>query len=126
MAEALFNAGAPAGWRALSAGTEPAAQANPRTGPMLRELGVPMPAHPPRALSPEESERADLRVTMGCLDRASCPAHLKNRSLVDWALPDPALLDDAGFRQVRDEIRTKVEALKVALRAQAGPSEGTR
>lgn len=125
MAEALFNASAPPGWRAISAGTQPAARANPRTAAMLEELGVAMPAHAPRALAPEESKHADVRVTMGCLDHASCPAHLKDRPLLDWALPDPARLDDDGFRKVRDEIQAKVEALKVALRTDPGPAEGT-
>src|SRR5215469_3422971 len=39
MAEAFFNADPPEGWRAISAGTEPAPRPNGRTGPMLREVG---------------------------------------------------------------------------------------
>ena len=49
MAEAMFNANPPAGWRATSAGTQPAAAPNPRTGPMLREVGLELPPHPPAA-----------------------------------------------------------------------------
>ena len=121
MAEAFFNADPPPGYRAVSAGTRPSTAPNPRTGPMLREVGVEPPAHPPRPLTVEMDEAADVRVTMGCLDDASCPAHLKTHPLVDWALPDPARLDDEGFRRVRDEIRERVRLLGLELRAAARP-----
>lgn len=115
MAEALFNADPPPGWRALSAGTRPAPAVNPRTAPFLREIGLALPDHPPRALTPEMMDAAGLCVTMGCLDDASCPARLRQRELRDWALPDPARLDDAGFRRVRDAIAERVRALRAEL-----------
>lgn len=111
MAEAIFNSMAPVGWRAESAGTEPAAAPNPRTEPMLREIGLRPPPHPPRLLTTEAMESAARRITMGCLDRDSCPSRLKQLPLEDWALADPGKLDDAGFRNVRDEIATRVAAL---------------
>ena len=111
MAEAIFNARAPPGWVGVSAGTRPARAANLRTGPMLRELGLDLPGHAPRALSDEMIERASVRVTMGCLDDASCPVNLSSRPLVDWGLADPANLDDDGFRGVRDEISRRVDDL---------------
>lgn len=122
MAEAIFNANPPDGWVAESAGTEPAARPNPRTGPMLQEIGIAPPAHPPQLLSAEMIDRASLRFTMGCLDRDSCPARLKEAPLTDWQLPDPAALDDAGFRRVRDEIRSRVAVLRAKLQA-ARPSQ---
>jgi arsenate reductase (thioredoxin) len=112
MAEAMFNANPPPGWRAISAGTRPAPAPNPRTGPMLAEVGLPLPDHPPRLLTPEVSDSAEIRVTMGCLDDASCPAHLKSLELRDWALPDPARLDDSGFREVRDQLADRVRRLR--------------
>ncbi|HZY92643.1 MAG TPA: low molecular weight phosphatase family protein [Thermoplasmata archaeon] len=115
MAEAIFNADPPAGWIAVSAGTRPASAANPRTLRMLHEIGVAPPAHGPQALTPQLMEGARLRVTMGCLDDASCPAQLKSLELRDWALPDPGVLDDEGFRGVRDEIRRRVARLRVEL-----------
>ncbi|HLY76964.1 MAG TPA: low molecular weight phosphatase family protein, partial [Thermoplasmata archaeon] len=98
MAEAIFNSDRPPGWRATSAGTRPARAANPRTQAMLAELGLPLPDHPPQLLSPEITDAARIRVTMGCLDDASCPARLKTLELRDWSLPDPAKSDDAEFR----------------------------
>jgi protein-tyrosine-phosphatase len=115
MAEAMFNANPPQGWTAISAGTSPAASANPRTGPMLHEVGLDLPPHPPQPLTPEMMDSARVRVTMGCLDDASCPARLKTLELRDWALPDPAHLDDPSFRQVRDRIAGLVKGLKTEL-----------
>jgi len=54
-------------------------------------------------------------VTMGCLDSASCPAKLKVLEVRDWALPDPATRDDAGFREVRKDLRALVEGLRREL-----------
>ncbi len=115
MAEAIFNADPPPGWRAISAGTRPAASPNLRTQSMLEERGFLLPDHPPQLLSNEMMDAARVRITMGCLDDASCPAHLKSLELRDWGLPDPAKLDDAGFREVRDQIRTRIEGLRREL-----------
>ncbi len=115
MAEAIFNANPPPGWRAISAGTQPASGPNPRTGPMLAEIGLMLPAHGPQTLTPEMMDEARERVTMGCLEDASCPAHLRGLPSRDWALPDPSGLDDAGFRRVRDELRGRVEGLRREL-----------
>ncbi|MGP8073412.1 MAG: low molecular weight phosphatase family protein [Thermoplasmata archaeon] len=115
MAEAMFNANPPEGWTAISAGTSPAASANPRTGPILREIGLGLPPHPPQLLTPEMMETASVRVTMGCLDDAACPARLKTLELRDWALPDPVQLDDAGFRGVRDRLLGLVKGLRTEI-----------
>jgi protein-tyrosine-phosphatase len=115
MAESMFNANPPEGWTAISAGTNPAASANPRTGAMLREIGLDLPSHPPQLLTPEMMDQARVRVTMGCLDDASCPARLKSLELRDWALPDPAHLDEDAFRKVRDRVAGLVKGLRTEL-----------
>lgn len=115
MAESMFNADPPPGWIAISAGTKPAAAPNTRTGPMLAEIGLPLPTHPPQLLTLEAMDQARVRVTMGCLDDASCPAHLKGLELRDWALPDPSELDDDGFRRVRDQLVSQVKRLRTEL-----------
>jgi protein-tyrosine-phosphatase len=61
----------------------------------------------------------DWIVTMGCGD--ACP-WLPARHRLDWDLPDPKTLDEAGFRGVRDEIERRVRAL---LTEAAGQSEGS-
>ena len=123
MAEAIFNADPPAGWTAASAGTQPAASPNPRVLEALREVGLSPPAHPPQPLTPAEMDGADLVVTMGCLDDASCPARLKQRPLRDWGLPDPKRMDAAGVRGVRDEIARRIAALRAELTS-GGPRPG--
>ena len=108
MAESVFNADPAPGWRATSAGTRPGPAPNPRTAPMLSEVGLGLPDHPPQLLTPSLMDRATLPITMGCLDDRSCPAHLKALDPRDWNLPDPATMDDSGFREVRDRIVTLV------------------
>jgi protein-tyrosine-phosphatase len=115
MAEAMFNARPPPDWTAVSAGTRPASGPNPRTAPMLGEIGLKLPGHTPQLLTREMMDQAGLLVTMGCLDDASCPAHLKELELRDWGLSDPAKLDDGGFRRVRDELQRRVEGLRREL-----------
>jgi arsenate reductase (thioredoxin) len=115
MAESMFNADPPAGWRAVSAGTRPAAAPNPRTRSMLEEIGLALPDHAPQLLTPELDGEARIRVTMGCLDDAACPAHLKAHEVRDWGLEDPARLDDAGFRRVRDELVDRVRRLRLEI-----------
>ena len=122
MAEAIFNADPPSGWRAISAGTRPAASPHPRTGAMLREIGLELPSHPPQPLTPEMIDRAGICISMGCLDETSCPVRLASRPLRDWGLPDPAGLDEAGFREVRDRIRALVDLLRHELAPAPGPS----
>ena len=78
---------------------------------MLAEIGFELPSHPPQELTATMIDSAAVRVTMGCLDDASCPVRLKSLTLRDWALPDPARLDDDGFRRVRDAIRSQVADL---------------
>ena len=126
MAEAIFNANPPPGWHARSAGTLPAAKPNPRVPMMLEEIGLSVPDHPPRLLTNEMMTDASIRVTMGCLDSASCPARLRSMEVVDWALPDPARLDDIGFRGVRDSIRDRVNQLvrEIVARERALPQNG--
>ncbi|MCI4350792.1 MAG: low molecular weight phosphatase family protein [Thermoplasmata archaeon] len=112
IAEAIFNHAPPPGWRAESGGVRPASQPHDRTGRMLQEIGLELPPHPPQMVSAEAMERAAIRVTMGCLDDASCPARLKTLEVRDWGLPDPANLDDAGFRGVRDQLQLRIDGLR--------------
>jgi arsenate reductase (thioredoxin) len=121
MAEAMFNADPPAGWVAVSAGTRPASKPHPRTERMLEELGLALPRHPPQPLTRELVEQARIAITLGCLDDASCPAYLHPSGTRDWGLPDPASLDEAGFRDVRDRLATLVQRLQEEL---AGAADG--
>jgi arsenate reductase (thioredoxin) len=129
MAEAVFNANPPPGWRATSGGTRPADRPHARTVRMLEEIGVGLPNHPPQLATPAMIEHASLRIAMGCLDDSSCPARLKTLEIRDWELPDPASLGDDGFREVRHRIVQAVEGLRTELARRdpgAGPLPGSR
>jgi protein-tyrosine-phosphatase len=83
---------------------------------MLAELGLRLPAHPPKRLTPGQMARADRIVTMGCIDRSACPAFRFPESTVDWGLADPGPLDDEGFRAIRDRICALTLGLRTELR----------
>ena len=61
-----------------------------------------------RPLAGDQVQAADVIVTMGCGD--ACPFYPGKRYL-DWDLPDPAGLDVAAVRSIRDDIRRRVRHL---------------
>ncbi len=95
-----------------SAGSQPAEQILPTVLTALDELGIPMDQEFPKPLTDDVVRAADAVITMGCGD--ACPVYPGKRYL-DWQLADPADLDLAGVRAVRDEIRGRVEDLVAEL-----------
>lgn len=93
---------------ARSAGSRPSGQVNPRAVAFMAERSIDLTAQHSKSLDEIGTEAFDAVVTMGCGD--ACP-WVPARRREDWALPDPKLLDDAGFRGVRDEIERRVIAL---------------
>lgn len=92
---------------ALSAGSAPSGQINPKAIRFMAEIGYDLSRHASKSLQAIDGE-FDAVVTMGCGD--SCPwVPAKRRE--DWALPDPKHMDDSGYRAVRDEIAARVKAL---------------
>ena len=95
-----------------SAGSAPAAHLNPVAVEAMREVGIDITGSPPRLLAPDDAERADVVVTMGCGD--ACPYYPGTR-YEDWPLTDPAGQPIDVVRAVRDEIRARVETLLAEL-----------
>jgi len=93
---------------AFSAGSRPSGQVHPRAIAFMREKGIDLGAQHSKGLDDVPRVVWDWIVTMGCGD--ACPA-LAARHRVDWELPDPKLLDDDGFRAVRDRIEALVSDL---------------
>lgn len=91
-----------------SAGSVPAAEVNPVAVRAMAEVGVDIAAERPKVLTPEAVRTSDVVVTMGCGD--ACPWFPGVR-YEDWELDDPAGKDLETVRSIRDEIRTRVEAL---------------
>ena len=111
MAEAFARLHGGSGVEALSAGSKPSGQINPKAVRFMAELGYDLTAHASKSLDEIDGE-FDAVITMGCGD--SCP-WVPARLREDWALPDPKHLDDDGYRAVRDEISMRVKQLLAEL-----------
>lgn len=93
---------------AFSAGSRPSGVVNARAIFFMDERGIDLRAQASKGLDDLPAARWDAIVTMGCGD--ACPS-LPARRRLDWDLPDPKHLDDAGFRAVRDRIEALVKDL---------------
>ena len=111
MAEAFARMHGGSEVEALSAGSKPSGQINPKAVRFMAELGYDLTAHASKSLDEIDGE-FDAVVTMGCGD--SCP-WVPARLREDWALPDPKHMDDDGYRAVRDEIARWVKTLLASL-----------
>jgi protein-tyrosine-phosphatase len=74
----------------------------------MSEIGLDLAGEFPKPLTAGSVRAADVVITMGCGD--ACPVYPGKR-YVDWELPDPAGLDLAAVRPIRDEIHRRVRAL---------------
>jgi protein-tyrosine-phosphatase len=120
MAEGFARSFGPGRIAAYSAGSRPSGQVNARAIEFMRAKGVDLTAQASKGLDDLPTVRWDYIVTMGCGD--ACP-HLPARHRLDWDLPDPKLLDDDGFRAVRDRIEELVRMLIAEATVGAGAPE---
>lgn len=96
--------------RAVSAGTTPASELNPVVAQAMEEIGIPLTGQAPKMLTSEMADEADRIVTMGCtVSVESCPARVY--VCEDWHLDDPAGQPIERVREIRDQVKRKVEAL---------------
>jgi arsenate reductase len=105
-----------------SAGSAPADAVNPAAVAAMAEVGIDITDQVPRLLEYATAESSDVIVTMGCGD--ACPV-FPGRRREDWKLDDPAGLGVDAVRPIRDEIRSRVEALLREL-VPADPTDGQR
>ena len=96
---------------ALSAGSKPSGQINPKAVRFMSELGYDLTRHASKSLEDIGGE-FDAVITMGCGD--DCP-WVPARRREDWGLPDPKHMDEEGYRAVRDDISARVKALLASL-----------
>jgi arsenate reductase len=97
-----------------SAGSEPANEINPIAVEAMREVGIDIIAQAPKLLTVDAVRESDVVITMGCGD--TCPI-FPGKRYEDWVLTDPAGQPIDVVRQVRDEIRARVQALVDTLAA---------
>ena len=113
MAAAWFNHLAdPQQARALSAGTSPGERVHPEVLQVMNEVGIDLSGAKPQKLTVELARDADLLVTMGCGDK--CP-YVPGLNVEDWPLEDPKGQPLDRVRQIRDDIRGRVENLASRL-----------
>jgi len=74
----------------------------------MAEIGLDISLEFPKPLTADKVQAADVVITMGRGD--ACPVYPGKRYL-DWELPDPAGLDLAAMRPIRDEIQQRVAVL---------------
>lgn len=109
MAAAWFNQLAdPSQARAVSAGTNPGPNVHPEVVTAMREIGADLAGASTTKLTPELAQRAQVLVTMGCGDE--CP-YVPGAKREDWPLEDPKGKPLEHVRQIRDEIRDRVQRL---------------
>ncbi|MEU2005699.1 arsenate reductase ArsC [Rhodococcus sp. NPDC019627] len=95
-----------------SAGSAPAETINSAAVEAMAEIGIDISGQSPKILTPDAVQTSDVVITMGCGD--ACPV-FPGVSYRDWALADPAGKGVEAVRPIRDEIRSRVEALIAEL-----------
>jgi protein-tyrosine-phosphatase len=99
---------------AESAGTIGGRDLNPNVVQAMSEDGLAMEGHHPKLLTGEMVARADKVISMGCgVDAGACPANFILAE--DWALDDPAGQPIETVREIRGQVRARVERLLAAL-----------
>jgi arsenate reductase (thioredoxin) len=109
MAAAWFNLLTdPTKARAISAGTDPGPRVHAEVVTAMSEVGVDLSGAATLRLTSELAQRAQVLITMGCGDQCPVVPGLKRD---DWPLEDPKGKSIARVREIRDEIRQRVETL---------------
>ena len=98
-----------------SAGSVPAEHINPIAVEAMSEVGIDITAEQPKVLTDEAVQDSDVVITMGCGD--ACP-FFPGKRYEDWELDDPAGQGIEAVRPIRDEIKTRIQALVTDLLGQ--------
>ena len=93
---------------AWSGGSEPGDQVNPAAISAMKERDIDISGEYPKPWTDEIVRAADVVITMGCGD--ACPV-FPGKRYEEWTLDDPAGLDIADVRPIRDEIERRVLTL---------------
>jgi arsenate reductase len=121
MAAAWFNALAdPAAARAVSAGTEPGPRVHPEVLDVMNEVGIDLSRQTPQLLTDALAREAQMLVTMGCGEQ--CPV-VPGLQRDDWPIEDPKGKELARVREIRDQVKQRVQRLIEQRGWTAKPSE---
>ena len=101
-----------------SGGSEPAAELNEVAIEVMREVGIDISEGFPKPWTDEIVRAVDVVVTMGCGD--AYPVYPGVR-FIDWELDDPAGEAIDVVREIRGDLRTRVEGLIQILKLSQPP-----
>lgn len=107
MAAAFYNAltGASDG---ISAGTQPGERVHREVVTVMKEVGIDLSQAQPQKLTDDLVKHAKMLITMGC--REACP-YVPGLKREDWPLEDPKGKPLERVREIRDEVKRRVELL---------------
>jgi arsenate reductase (thioredoxin) len=116
LAEATFNHLAPAGWSAMSAGSQPTGKVHPRSLALLAREGISTDGYYSKSWK-DLPQTPDFVVTV-CASAAgeTCPVYLDPVSRTHWGVDDPAHATgteaeiDAAFMRAYRTLRARIEA----------------
>ncbi|HEY0715748.1 MAG TPA: arsenate reductase ArsC [Polyangia bacterium] len=104
----LRQLGNPSKVRVLSAGTQPGTRVHPEVLAAMYEVGIDLSTMEPKLLTDELASQASMLITMGCGE--ACPA-VPGLRREDWPLTDPKGQPMPRVREIRDEVRARIEDL---------------
>ena len=116
LAEATFNALAPKGMRAISAGSQPTGEVHPRSIALLKSKGISTEGYFSKSWD-NLPVTPDVVITV-CSNAAgeTCPAYLGNVVRTHWGVDDPAKVTggdeeiQASFESAYQTLRKRIEA----------------
>lgn len=116
LAEAIFNHLAPAGWRAMSAGSQPTGRVHPRSLALLQREGISTDGYHSKSWG-RLPQTPDIVITV-CASAAgeTCPAYLGPVLRTHWGVDDPAHATgtdeeiDAVFMRAYCTLRNRIAA----------------
>ncbi|HWW69375.1 MAG TPA: arsenate reductase ArsC [Duganella sp.] len=116
ISEATFNHLAPAGMRAISAGSQPTGKLHPRAVALLASKGIPTDGYFSKSWN-DLPVTPDIVVTVcGSAAGETCPAYLGPVTRTHWGVDDPGHVVGteeeiaAAFERTYDIIRARIEA----------------
>jgi arsenate reductase len=93
---------------AVSAGTNPGATVHPEVLQIMKEDGIDLSEVKPQLLTDTLAADANMLITMGCGE--TCPM-IPGLKRADWALQDPKGQPIDRVREIRDEVKERVQNL---------------
>ncbi|MYM29403.1 arsenate reductase ArsC [Duganella sp. CY15W] len=116
LSEAIFNHLAPAGWKAISAGSQPAGQLHPRAVALLHRKGISTDGYYSKSWDDLPVTPEVVITVCGSAAGETCPAYLGPVLRAHWGVEDPSHVAgteaeiEAAFERAYQLIRTRIEA----------------